>query len=183
MRRASLLLTFLLIMPVGARISRAQDVGWPEAVARLAQTRSKAEACVALLKGNGNDAQIARGRLDYGSAKADIDSVIAGLETALAEGGKPESLPSLQGRLEHGTTALADFCDGVTALLPKTEGQKGFLVDIAKAAIEALIKPLSDGVAALYNNHRQDDALTRLTIKTQLEAAKWPDFAEVKAEH
>jgi hypothetical protein len=36
-------------------------------------------------------------------------------------------------------------------------------------------------VAALYNNHRKDDALTIETIKTQLEAAKWPNFAEVKA--
>jgi hypothetical protein len=40
---------------------------------------------------------------------------------------------------------------------------------------------LSDGVSTLYNNHRADDALTRATIKTQLEAARWPAFSEVKA--
>ena len=40
---------------------------------------------------------------------------------------------------------------------------------------------ISEGVAALYNNHRKDKALTRQTIQTQLEAAKWPDFGEVKA--
>ena len=44
-----------------------------------------------------------------------------------------------------------------------------------------MINSLSEGVSALYNNHRRDDALTRETIMTQLEAAKWPDFAEVKA--
>jgi hypothetical protein len=56
-----------------------------------------------------------------------------------------------------------------------------FLTDIAKAAIEPLLKMLSDGVSALYNNHRTDDALTRRTIQTQLEAARWPAFSEVKA--
>jgi hypothetical protein len=44
-----------------------------------------------------------------------------------------------------------------------------------------VIDALSAAVAALYSNHRKDNALTRETIKTQLEAAKWPIFAEVKA--
>jgi hypothetical protein len=47
-------------------------------------------------------------------------------------------------------------------------------------AIEPLLKMLSDGVSALYNNHRTDDALTRRTMQTQLEAARWPTFSEVK---
>ena len=41
---------------------------------------------------------------------------------------------------------------------------------------------LSDGVSALYTNHRSDDALTRRTIQTQLESARWPAFSEVKAD-
>jgi hypothetical protein len=60
-------------------------------------------------------------------------------------------------------------------------GNKDILTDITKAAIEPLLKMLSDGVSALYNNYRTDDALTRRTIQTQLEAAKWPAFSEVKA--
>jgi hypothetical protein len=44
-----------------------------------------------------------------------------------------------------------------------------------------VIDALSEGVAAIYNNHRKDDALAIETIKTQLEAVKWPNFAEVKA--
>jgi hypothetical protein len=55
------------------------------------------------------------------------------------------------------------------------------VTDIAKGAIEPVIKALSAGVAALYNNHRKDKALTRRTIQTQLKAAKWLDFGEVKA--
>ena len=48
-----------------------------------------------------------------------------------------------------------------------------------KAAIEPVIEALSAGVAALYNDYREDDALTRATIQTQLEAAKWPAFEDV----
>ena len=50
-----------------------------------------------------------------------------------------------------------------------------------KGAIEQLQKPLTDAVVALYNNFRADNELTRKAIQTQLEAARWPDFAEVKA--
>ena len=66
--------------------------------------------------------------------------------------------------------------------LPNLEGTRDFdLGNILKGAIEQLYKPLSDAVAALYNNCRTDNELTRKTIQTQLEAARWPDFAEVKA--
>jgi hypothetical protein len=44
--------------------------------------------------------------------------------------------------------------------------------DAVKSAIEPEIKGLSEAVTALYNNHRNDKALTRQTIQTQLEAAK-----------
>jgi hypothetical protein len=65
-------------------------------------------------------------------------------------------------------------------LVPNTAGQKNIVTDIGKIALEPLLKMLSDGVSALYNNHRADDALTRKTIQTQLEAARWPAFFDVK---
>src|SRR5207245_111106 len=39
-----------LLIPIVPGISRAADIGWPEAVGRLAGERSKAEACAASLK-------------------------------------------------------------------------------------------------------------------------------------
>jgi hypothetical protein len=159
----------------------AEEIGWPEAVGRLAGERTKAEICAALLKGYGDSDQISQGQLAYGKAKANFDAVIAELVTALSEGGNPKSLPSLETDLQHGAEGLGKFCQTVSDLLPSTSGRKGVLADIAKGAVEPLIKALSEGVAALYNNHRKDDALMRETIKTQLEAAKWPNFAEVKA--
>jgi hypothetical protein len=165
----------------GSAISQPATISWPEAVAQLAGERAKAETCLALMKKYGDDAQIARGQLTYTNAKADSDAVIAGLITVLSAGQAPVSLSSLQTKLNSGVSGLVEFCGTVSKLLPSTVGQKNVVIDIAKVAIEPLLKMLSDGVSALYNNHRTDDALTRRTIQTQLEAARWPTFSEVKA--
>jgi hypothetical protein len=179
-RIGRLLLTFILVAgPAG--FGRAAGIGWPEAVSRLAEQRSKAETCVGVLKGLGDKAQIARGRLDYAPVKGNFDALIAGLITALSEGGSPQSLPSLETELQHGTSGLKEFCKTAAALIPNGSGQKGILDAIVKAAIEPVINALSDAVAALYRDHRKDAALTRQTIQTQLEAAKWPDFGAVQA--
>jgi hypothetical protein len=179
-----MLTALALLISIAPGISRA-DIGWPEAVGRLAGEKTNAETCAAVLKAYGDKQQISRdqlayGELAYGEAKANFDRVIAGLITALTEGGNPKSLPSLETDLEHGATSLGKFCQTVSDMLPNTPGRKGVLADIAKAAIQPAIDALSEGVAALYNNHRKDNALTIETIKTPLEAAKWPNFAEVK---
>jgi hypothetical protein len=83
--------------------------------------------------------------------------------------------------LEHGATSLGNFCKMVSDLVPNASGRKDVLADIARGAVEPVIESLSERVAALYNNHRIDDAPTLETITTQLEAAKWPNFAEAKA--
>jgi hypothetical protein len=170
-----------LLVCTASALGQVAGIGWPEAVSRLAEERSKAEICVALLKGHGDKEQISRSRLAYGTAKADFDAVIAGLVTALTEGKTPESLPSLDAKLERGTSGLAELCEAVARLLPSASGQKGILDEMVKTAIEPVVKALSEGVAALYTDHRKDDALTRQTIQTQLEAAKWPDFGEIEA--
>jgi hypothetical protein len=178
--RARVWALLILLLPLGFAVGEAARIGWPEAVARLASERSKAEICVAFLKRYGDETQKSRGQLNYAKAKSDFDAVIDGLIAALAQNGNPESLPSLGVRLERGASALAEFCNEVDVLVPGTSGEKAFFFEIAKEAIGPLIKALSEGVAALYNNYRKDTALTRQTIQTQLEAAKWPSFAEVK---
>ena len=174
----------LFVLFAAAGISHAADVGWPEATGRLAGERFKAEECVALLKKHGSPAQIDRSRLEYAKAKGDNDALIVGLLTALAQKQQPVSLPGLEAKVQSSTVALAQFCTMVSDLLPPTpEGQrqKGVLDTILKLPIEALLKPLSEAVAAIWNYRNETDALTRGTIRTQLEAARWPDFAEVTA--
>jgi hypothetical protein len=165
----------------GGATSRAATMSWPEAVSHLAGERTKAETCAALLKKYGDDAQKARGELTYASAKADSDAVIAGLITALSAGETPAGLPGLQGKLNGSVSGLTEFCGTVSKLIPSTAGQKDVL-DIAKLIpIEQLLKLLSDAISALYINHRTDDALTRRTIQTQLEAARWAAFSDIRA--
>jgi hypothetical protein len=166
----------------GAAPSRAQAITWEDAVGQLAGERTRAERCIAILKKYGNGAQRARGDLSYADAKADSDTVIAGLKTALSEGSTPASLPSLLTKLQSSESGLIKFCDEVKELIPsEAPGQKGALDAIAKVAIEQLIKPLSDAISELYRNHRNDKALLRAEIKSELDAARWPEFSEVKA--
>ena len=109
--------------------------------------------------------------------------VIAGLIVALSAKDEPESLPSLQDRVERAATGLVKLRKLAESQLPMEEGKTKDLNvgDILKGAIEQLQKPFSAAVAILYNDHRTDKEQTRKTIQTQLEAARWPDFAEVKA--
>jgi hypothetical protein len=180
---ASLALLALLGL-TGSVNAQPAAISWPDAVGQIAGERAKAETCVALMKKYGDGAQKARGEITYTNAKADSDAVIAGLIVALSAGQTPASLSSLQARLSSGASGLVEFCGTVSNLLPTTAGQteKGVMVEIAKMVpFKQLLKMLSDGVSALYNNRRSDDALTRRTIQTQLEAARWPAFSEVKA--
>jgi hypothetical protein len=179
-QRPILTLLSVLVSTVFA-VGQPATMTWPEAVAQLTGERTKAETCVALLRKHGDAAQIARGQLAYANAKADADAVIAGLLIALSAGQQPASLSVLQTKVSSSHSGLADFCGAVADLVPRESGQKDLLTYITKAAIEPLLKTLSEGVSALYNNHRTDDALTRRTIQTQLEAARWPTFSEVKA--
>jgi hypothetical protein len=186
---SALLALIALLVPMGSVLSQPATMTWPDAVAQLTAERTRAETCVAVLKRYGTKEQVGRGELSYtnANAKADADAVIAGLVTALSAGQEPASLSSLQATLNSGVSRLAEFCNTVGALVPNTAGQKGGLAGILTAivqspgAIEQLLKMLSAGVSTLYTNYRTDDALTRATIKTQLEAARWPAFSEVKA--
>ncbi len=157
------------------------DVTWPDAVANLTKLRTQAETLAELLKKYGGD-QTARGQLTYSDAKAGADAVISGLIVSLCTGKVPASLTTLQENLQSAFSGLGDLRTMVVELLPKTTGHKeDITIDFLKGAIEQLLKPLSDLVATLYKDHRMDEALAQATIKSGLEAARWLDFAEVKA--
>lgn len=183
--RAFCTLPLLLVLAGPAVSQQPARTSWPDAVAQLTAQRTRAEACVAGLKRFGDKEQIGQGQLTYAKPKADSDALIAGLLTVLSAGKEPTSLASLQATLSSGVSGLAEFCNSVGKLVPSTTGQKGLeslaALVLSPSVIEQLLKTISAGVSALYNDHRTDDALTRATIKTQLEAARWPAFSEVKA--
>lgn len=152
---------------------------WPEATAQIVKLRTTSETCVSIVKQYGNAAQKAQIRLAYGDAKANVDAIIAGLTVALYEDGKSGSLPSLQEDLQTASNDVQSFCGVAGKVLPTSSKHKGVVDEIAKASIEPLIKAVSDGIAALYNNHRNDKELVKKTIQAQLEAAKWQDFDKI----
>jgi hypothetical protein len=160
--------------------SAETSLGWPEVIALLTKARTQATTCVQVLKSNSEKASIARAQLNYGMAEAEMDGVIAGLTTALVEGGDPSSLPTAQASLETAGKGLKEICDAaIKSIAPNT---KGIWEEIAKGAVEPLFKTISDGVGALWTRHVEKDKLELETKKTQLEAAKWPMFSDIAAQ-
>jgi hypothetical protein len=152
-----------------------KDIGWQEAVARLAYERTKAETGVKELKKYGDKAAISRGEDAYNNAKAEYDGIIQGLIVALARKGEPTSLPDLEARMQRGFDARDAFCKSVQALAPSSAGQKSVIADIVKG----VVGPVIDAVKAIWMRSKDDDALMRKTIQTQLDAALWPPFASI----
>ena len=76
-----------------------------------------------------------------------MDGVIAGLTTALVEGGDPNRLPTVRTSLETSEKGLKEICDAaVKTITPNT---KGVWEEVAKGAVEPLFKTISDGRRAL----------------------------------
>jgi hypothetical protein len=173
------LIVLALIIP--ATLCTAQGaLGWPEVIALLAKAKTQATTCVQVLKSNGDKASLARAQLTYGMAEGEMDGIIAGLTIALVQGGDPSNLPTAQAGLETTGSGLKEICDAaVKTITPNT---KGVWEELAKGPIEPLIKAISDGVGALWTRHVEKDTLEIETKKSQLEAAKWPAFADIHAQ-
>ena len=66
----------------------AEEIGWQEAVARLAYERTKAETCVKELKKYGDEAAKSRGEDAYNDAKAEYDAICHRLDRSSGEEGR-----------------------------------------------------------------------------------------------
>ena len=51
--------------------------------------------------------------------------------------------------------------------------------DIAKGAVGPMVDATKSAAGALWTRHVEKDKLELETIKTQLEAAKWPVFGDI----
>ena len=163
----------VLAFLVSCGLVQAEEIGWQEAVARLAHERTRAETCVRLLKTYGDESTLSRGDLTYGEAKAEVDAVIAGLIVALAKEEEPATLPDLETRLERGVRGRQAFCEQVKPLVPNQSGEKNVIADLVAGALG----PMIEAVKEVYFHAEEADRLTRATI--QLEATKWPAFADI----
>jgi hypothetical protein len=150
-------------------------VGWPETVDRLNEQRSQAEACLELLKDSGDAAAIRKGRIAYGVAKSASDGVISAFTVGLVEGYAPEKLPPLQANLDRAGKGLKEVCDAAVSAAPAS-GTNGVVEELAKGAVEPVVDGLKAAAGALWERHVKMEQLEIETIKSQLEAAKWPEF-------
>jgi len=173
MRLAVAVLITLLAAPLAAQ----EAPGWQAVVGDLAAERTRAETCVRLLTRHAADepAVLSRGELAYGEAKARMDAVIASLAIVVSEGEGPEALPQLDERLEEALDGRRTFCASVVELVPGDAGAKTVLADLFAAVAE----PIVEGVFGMLADAREEERLVRQTIRIQLEAQRWPAFAEV----
>jgi hypothetical protein len=155
-------------------------LGWPEVIALLTKARTQATTCVEVLKSSGDKSAVASARLTYGMAEGEMDGVIAGLTTALVEGGDPDRLPTVRTRLETSGRDLKEICDAAVKTI--TANTKGVWEEVAKGAVEPLFKTISNGVGAIWTRHVEIEKLELETKKSQLEAAKWPKFGDIAAQ-
>jgi hypothetical protein len=165
----------ILPLLIGTAPGHAEDMGWQEAVERLAHERTRAETCVRFLKIYGDEAALRRGDWTYGEAKAQFDAVIAGLIVALAKDQEPQSLPDLESRLQVGVKGRESLCEQVQPLVPNATGEKNVIADLAAGALG----PLIEAVKEIYLDAQEADRLTQATIQNQLGATKWPAFADI----
>jgi hypothetical protein len=162
-----------------AQAPAPEATGWPEAVARLAAERQRAVACAGLARALPGEAAALLGAA-YSEAKAEADGVVAGLAVALAQGtgrGAPgAALPDLERRLEAGLAKREAFCRRVLDLSPPAPpGQRGPLGDL----VGRVAKPLVEAAVAIWTRAADEDRLRRDTNRAQLEAARWPAYADV----
>ena len=170
---------FLLLTPVAASAVQTASVGWPETIQLLTKERSQAEACIGLLKATGDKAAITAARITYVTAKPEADAVIAGLTIALVQGGKPESLPGVLASLDRSGIGLQQICDAAVRAASARGGTKDVRAEIAKDAIASVMNDLPSAVGGLWKHYFEKDPLELQTIRTQLEAAKWPEFGDI----
>ena len=153
-------------------------MSWQQAVAELTAERERAETAARLVKRHGDEAAIARAERSYGDGKAETDAIVATLTVALAEGGEPETLAALEARLVRATAAREKLAREADACAPREPGEKAIVEAILGSAV---IASLVHALTTLYLRHRDDEALKRKTIATQLEAARWAPFASLEA--
>jgi hypothetical protein len=174
-----IVLASIWIVPATVCAAEASP-GWPEVIALLTKARTQATTCVEVLKSSGHEAALASAKLTYGMAEGEMDGIIAGLTTALVEGGSPDRLPTVRASLETAGKGLKEICDAAAKTI--TPNTKGVWEEIAKGPVEPLVKAISDGVGALWMRHVEKAKLELETTKVQLEAAKWPKFGDIAAQ-
>ena len=138
--------------------TEAAPMSWQDAVAELAGERTRAETCVRLLKRHAKDdeATLSRGELAYGSAKSEMDAVLAALIVAVAVGEEPASFSTLETRLDRALAEREAFCAEVRKLVPDDSGTKGIWDTLVGGLIGPVVDAVKEAVSRLPRTRSAD---------------------------
>ena len=108
--------------------AQAPAMTWPEAAELLQRERMSAEACARVVKRftpKDPATALAASELEYETARAEFNAVIAGLQVALIENTEAPPLATVEARLATGSEARRAFCDEAKAMAPPPDPAKG----------------------------------------------------------
>ena len=157
----------------------APAMSWQEAVAELAGERTRAEACVSLLKryAAGNAAALGEGEWAYAEAKADMDGVIAGAGGGAGRG-RRRRCPSMACARNSSRRwrCAKTFCAEALALAPPSEGTKSPMTDVLAKALGSLIDAAERD--SICTTRRRTSWCARRS-RRRSKATRWRSFAEI----
>lgn len=167
----------VLVAPPAA----APASGWRAALDRLAEEKTLAESCAAILKSSAVDHPMARvqGERLYGRAEADANGLIAMLAVDLGDSRSPADVPELRHRLETVPRQRQALCRQVRAALSEREPTPRGLVALLDRGSDAAPGSLLGAALELWQAYRRGDAARRRAIAAALGAGRWLPYAEV----
>jgi hypothetical protein len=145
------------------------EADWQDALIQIDSERSKIIACIAELEKHGTATQKKDGAEAYRKAKAEIDVVLDAMTAALDGKAQVVDQNNLAAHLSASITQRIAYCRLAEAAGPGG-GEKQIFQDVYKDTL----KPTLDAALTLLGLGKDDAGRSR-TVKTRLEASRWPD--------
>jgi hypothetical protein len=159
----------------------AEEMTWSQATEILQRERLAGEVCARVVKRylpKGDKSALSRAELDYAAAAGEFNAVIAGLQAALADDAEEPALEALKERVRIGSERRRAFCQDAESRLPASQqGAKGVIGEVVSAVLDEVIQ----AAVTVWKELGDDDELRRTNLRTALEDAKWPKFADISA--
>jgi hypothetical protein len=144
---------------------------WQDALIQIDSERSKITVCIAELQKHGTAAQQKESAEIYRRAKAEFDEALDAMVAALDGKAQAPERDKVAAYLSASIAQRIAFCRLAEAAAPK-DGQKQIFQDVYNDTL----KPTLDAAFTVIGLGKAD-AARRRTVKTQLEASRWPDVA------
>lgn len=168
------LLAFLAVWTAGPAFA---GMNWLDAAERLQRERGAAVECAREVKHrvpSDNDNYF-KAKQSYEKVRTEMNAVLARLDTALIVDKEDEVFTTLRPRLEAVALQRRAFCQEAETFIAayRKEGEKNLLalLDIAGSFTDAAVE--------IWKEFREADDVRKNNLRTALEDARWPAFADI----